>query len=225
MINFPSLCVDNFYSNPDKVREFALQQEFKPDPHGRWPGKRTEELWKLDNSFFNDFALKFFSLFFDVEKTGFKYVLSVRFQLIEPYASNEDSLKNTGWIHYDDKENKLGGVIYLTPAAALTSGTSLFQQTKISPLVGEQEQTKNKFYKDNNDVDYDNLLDAHNNAFTETVRFNNVYNRLICFDTQVAHKANSFCAGSEPRLTQVFFLEKFESDHSLTPIQRHKQYL
>ena len=42
------IIVDDFYSNPDSVREFALQQEFKV--RGNYPGQRTV-------SFLND-ALK-----------------------------------------------------------------------------------------------------------------------------------------------------------------------
>jgi len=39
------IITDDFYSNPNEVREFALQQEFKV--RGNFPGQRTE-------SFLND---------------------------------------------------------------------------------------------------------------------------------------------------------------------------
>jgi hypothetical protein len=44
-MRFNSLTIDNFYSNPMDVREFALRQEFKV--RGNYPGQRTE-------SFLND---------------------------------------------------------------------------------------------------------------------------------------------------------------------------
>jgi hypothetical protein len=39
-MRFNSLTIDNFYSNPMDVREFALKQEFKV--RGNYPGQRTE---------------------------------------------------------------------------------------------------------------------------------------------------------------------------------------
>ena len=44
-MRFNSLTIDDFYSNPMEVREFALKQEFKV--RGNYPGLRTE-------SFLND---------------------------------------------------------------------------------------------------------------------------------------------------------------------------
>ena len=40
-----ALVIDDFYGDPDKVRNFALKQEFKV--RGNYPGQRTE-------SFLND---------------------------------------------------------------------------------------------------------------------------------------------------------------------------
>lgn len=37
-----ALIIDDFYSNPEEVREFALEQEFKV--RGNYPGMRTEPL-------------------------------------------------------------------------------------------------------------------------------------------------------------------------------------
>ena len=68
MLHFPAVCVDNFYSDPDRVREWALSLEYKPPPAGQWPGKRSEKLHILDSKFFNDFCCKIFSLYFDLEK-------------------------------------------------------------------------------------------------------------------------------------------------------------
>ena len=38
-INCPYLVIDNFYSDPNKIREFVLKQEFKI--RGNYPGQRT----------------------------------------------------------------------------------------------------------------------------------------------------------------------------------------
>ena len=39
-MRFNSITIDDFYVNPDDVREFALKQEFKV--RGNYPGQRTE---------------------------------------------------------------------------------------------------------------------------------------------------------------------------------------
>jgi hypothetical protein len=51
-MRFNSLTIDDFYSNPMDVREFALRQEFKV--RGNYPGQRTE-------SFLNDSIKKTFT--------------------------------------------------------------------------------------------------------------------------------------------------------------------
>ena len=37
------IITDNFYSDPDRVRQFALSQEFKV--RGNFPGSRTQSFW------------------------------------------------------------------------------------------------------------------------------------------------------------------------------------
>lgn len=221
MIHFPAICVDNFYSDPDRVREWALSLDYKPAPAGQWPGKRSEKLHLVDPQFFNDFCCKVFSLYFDLEQVDISWVVHTQFQLIEPFDQNPNSVKNTGWIHYDD-DDIFGGIIYLTPDIDSNCGTSIFIQDRESP--GTRSKTaKEKFYSTGNDSDYESILNEHNSCFTETIQYKNVYNRMISFDGETAHKANSFYT-TLPRLTQVFFVDKVESV-SKWPIARHKRYL
>jgi hypothetical protein len=42
-MRFNSLTIDDFYANPDEVREFALNQEFKV--RGNYPGQRTKSFF------------------------------------------------------------------------------------------------------------------------------------------------------------------------------------
>ena len=48
--------------------------------------------------------------------------------------------------------------------------------------------------------------DESDNDFDETIRFNNVYNRMICYNTFSWHGAMSTNAGDDDRLTLVFFI-------------------
>ena len=43
---FPILCQDDFFDNPDEIREYALSLDYKSDENGHWPGVRTRPLHK-----------------------------------------------------------------------------------------------------------------------------------------------------------------------------------
>jgi hypothetical protein len=54
---YPITIVDNFYENPDEVRQLALSQQYYPaseldNSEGIFPGKRTHELGSIDSDFF-----------------------------------------------------------------------------------------------------------------------------------------------------------------------------
>ena len=222
MINFPAICVDNFYSEPDKVREWALSLDYEPAPGGQWPGKRSEKLHLVDPVFFENFCKKVFSLYFDVERNDIQWIVHTQFQIIEPFDQDPNSTKNTGWVHYDD-DSVFGGLIYLTPDIDSKCGTSIFQQREPLPFDIKGKSTKESFYKTGNSENYDDVLTEHNSVFDETIRYNNVYNRLISFDGETPHKANSFYT-EIPRLTQVFFVDKIDITCKW-PIARHRDYL
>ena len=63
---FPITCVDDFYSEPDNIRDFALSLEYGKDELSNFPGQRTKMLHEIDSYFFNIFCEKIFSLFFNL---------------------------------------------------------------------------------------------------------------------------------------------------------------
>jgi hypothetical protein len=218
---FPAICLDDFYSNPDEVRNFALKQDFYISKNGAWPGERTDKIHNIDLDFYNNFCKKLFSVFYDFGKSTVRWKVDTSFQKISAFSSDKNSIKNKGWIHWD-KDQLFAGIIFLEPDADLNSGTSLFNL--INPESLDNTDVKNKFYKSGLDDAYDNQLSTHNNSFVETIRFNNLYNRAIMFDGTVPHGVNSFWTGKEFRLTQVFFVSEVESD-TKTPVERHREYL
>jgi len=117
----PLTVVDNFFDDPDAVREFALAQEFLPDPTGHWPGTRTKSLHLIDNDIFDIFARKYFSLFFAVEKLG--WTVDARFQKIGKHYGK-------GWAH-NDIGVIITGIVYLNPAPAPNSGTVLLDKRSL----------------------------------------------------------------------------------------------
>lgn len=221
MKNIPAICVDEFYTEPNKIREFALAQSYYPCNQGTFPGLRTEDLQTLDNILYKKFCQKLFSLFFDLERTTVRYQVRTSFQLIKYMHVIHNSPKNLGWVHVD--ENVIfAGVIFLTPDIDLNCGTSIFKLIDKSKL--DNSDAKQRFFKDHTDLNYEDRLQMHRSAYEETIRFNNIYNRMICFDAESAHGVNNYYSSKEPRLTQVFFVEKIEADVA-SPISRHKKYL
>lgn len=133
MRKFPTLCIDDFYKNPDEVREFALKQDFC-DTSKYWPGRRTRLLDKLNRTFFDMFCEKLFSIFYDFE-SRVEWEVFTTFQMIPPLSPDKDSPKNVGLIHrddggYDDYKDYgmvFAGIIYLTPEIDKNCGTSIFK--------------------------------------------------------------------------------------------------
>ena len=151
------LIVDDFYSNPDSVRNFALGQEFSI--RGNFPGNRTRSFWTDDVKHaiehYMQFAGKITNSFDDSGYTG-------AFQL----ATANDRT----WIH-SDTNNMWAGVCYLTPDAPYTGGTGLFRHK----ATGEHS----KITTDHEGYDYTkyDLFD----------RIGNKYNRLIIYRADLFH--------------------------------------
>jgi len=224
MRNFPVTVLDNFYENPELVRQFALSLDNFPDPHGWWPGKRTLSLGKVNQTqtFFQTFCKKLFGLFYDFDYQDVSYNVDTSFQSISNYSENPDSKLNVGWIH-SDKECIFSGVIYLNPNSQESAGTNIYS------LIDEKDSYLNqsekfKLYNGKepvNEVEYARQLLENNNKFRETINIKNVYNRMILFEGGVYHGVPSFySSSSEPRLTQVFFVYKTEGGRY--PVVRSK---
>ena len=59
---FPTTCIDNFYKDPDGIRNFALSLNYN-DNSGNFPGLRTDNLNKIDAQFYKQSVNKLLSLF------------------------------------------------------------------------------------------------------------------------------------------------------------------
>ena len=221
MRKFPVTVLDNFYENPELVRQFALSLDNFPDSTGRWPGKRTLSLHEINQTFFQTFCKKLFNLFYDLDYQNVSYNVDTSFQSISNYSENPDSKLNVGWIH-QDIECICSGVVYLNPNSQENTGTNIY--SLIDENVSLDQSEKFKLYKGKepvNEVEYARQLLKNNNKFKETINIKNVYNRMILFEGGVYHGVPSFySSSSEPRLTQVFFVYKTEGGRY--PVVRSK---
>jgi hypothetical protein len=211
----PVTIFDNFFDDPDKVRSWALQQEYFPDPDGRWPGLRTKSVYELDEPFFHSTCKKFFSQFYDLhEDKEIRWVVSMKFQIVH---GDYDS----GWIHSDEEFAQITGIIYLSPNSNLNGGTSIYREkANLIQHVHRNLKYKENFYKNNMTIeDAKKYKEEHNAQYEETIRISNVYNRLISFDSHLHHAAQEFFGeGQDSRLTLVFFVKKLFVNN--TPVSR-----
>lgn len=219
---FPISCVDNFYSNPDEIREFALSQTFG-EQTGNFPGERTTELHLINENFFASFCTRLFSLFYQFQTEEIKWVVESYFQKIYPYDKDKNSLMNEGWIHLDSNDSIAAGVIYLNPNSNPNAGTSFFHD--INSDYECDWNLRNDLYR-GEQVDREHYLEEkqkNTNAYKKTLEIKNIYNRLSFYGTQYPHRETNFCASdTEPRLTQIFFVKELYS--LSTPIERKNSY-
>lgn len=120
MITPSIIVIENFYEEPDKIREYALQQKYRYGGTS-FPGKRT------DNNYYP-------TGIHDTLKTLLSpYFSDIR--ISERSSNGEFQITNKhdkSWIHQDKMSEKfkatIAGVCYLTPNAPLDSGTIFFEK-------------------------------------------------------------------------------------------------
>jgi hypothetical protein len=188
--------IDEFYKNPDEIRNYALLQDF--DGRGNFAGLRT---------------IRSFGNIELYDKISF-YINLMGYNII--YFNNNDfnggncsftysifNDKPKSWIHVDNIHGKdkfqgleyinMAGVLYLTPNAPLNGGTIFYDFDYSNSL-------------------YDPNIPIHEYTFDETKwkkkdTIGNVYNRLILFNADIFHSIDKLFGTNkyDGRLTQNFF--------------------
>lgn len=200
---FPTIVFDNFYQDPDLVRQFALDQDFFKGNRGSWPGLRTELLHKTEPEFFTIFLKKMTHI---LKNYGFTEILELQtgFQLI-------DESYGRGWVHDDDPKLHVAGVVYLNKEGVIPgSGTTIYND---APDFNGERYTK-MFMNDVLEASpeereqYAKYREEQISHFTPNTIVDNVYNRLVMFDSRCWHSADKFFGKTkeDSRLTQVFFI-------------------
>ena len=201
---FPTVIYDNFFVNPDKIVEFANNQDYFPTSDGAWPGCRTEQISVLAPELYADIGSRINSIFFPTCVDN--YAIEMRFQKISPFHENQYDRKNRGWIHRD-RNVYYGGIIYLNKNPEPNTGTNLYQEKKgYSVANPHNEMVKRKLYlnEEINTEEYNNSFDDHFNQYKATVKVESVYNRLFMFNSKEFHGVETFGKEQE-RLTISFF--------------------
>ena len=181
--------VDNFYEDPDSMREFALEQEYDIGGIGRgYIGNRTHQQFlfpELKGRFENIMGRKIIK--------WEEYGMNGRFQYCwsgQPVVYHCDSQM---W----------GGMIYLTPDAPFQCGTSLYANKDNRVRRGCESGGRIAWEGKEGDP----FLDG--TPFEPVDVLGNVYNRLVIFDAQCIHSASEYFGTVKEncRLWQMFFFD------------------
>ena len=181
------LIIDDFYRNPDEVREMALSLKF--DVKGNYPGARTECIsdggWRL-------YIKEYLESLINKKITNFPYEYNTSFQF-----TTKDSKT---WVHHDALS--YAAVVYLTPNPEKDSGTAIFRHKKTGIMKHYEgaEDFNNQVTKEE---DWEMVVEAKN-----------VYNRIVIYDSMYYHRSVVPGFGStkhDGRLFQTFFFDTQES--------------
>ena len=177
--------IDNFYTNVDEVRAFALDQSF--NVKGTFPGMRTAPQEKTRSNYLK----KFFEENVVKEKINYwpvEYNTAYQFT----------TMKDKTWIHHD--ETTWAAVVYLTPEAPIESGTAMYRHKKtgIFNWSPEDRIDYNKIKRFTNDL----------NNWEQIMFVANIYNRMVLYRGSLYHRSVLPGFGHDKytgRLFQTFF--------------------
>ena len=200
---WPSICVDNFFINPEEIVEFANKLKYQKDPKGEWPGERSDPLHLIDYNFFNHIGKKFFSVLYPMNYKDIKYNMTLYFQKIS------SKYKNVGWVH-SDHGKEITAICYLSKHK--NCGTSIYNYKGLYPKL-KNNKKKEEQYKTFSVKNEDILVKENNENYEETISFKSKYNRIIMFDSTQHHAAHKFIEDGikEDRLTLIGFINEIQS--------------
>jgi len=221
MKSYPVTIVDNFFDDPDYVRDLALSLTYTTSPDGRWPGSRSKGVHLINKDLFYYISRRIELLFSQVEPV--KWTKTMEFQRISPYSTDKWDRRNRGWVHCEndspDQKVLFGGIIYLTKDPEPDTGTSIYKAKNGFRFDRDDCDEYKKALYAGKDVDvdeYNKMYDLHHEQYIETVKCESVFNRLIVFGSDVIHAAQTF--GTKERLTLPFFC--YQPERPLPPLAR-----
>jgi hypothetical protein len=176
--------IDNFYDNPDEVREFALGQYYWDDEG--YVGMRTRKQFEVEGI-----------------KERFEKIMNSKITKWNDYGMNgrfQSNIAGSPTAHHCDSQ-QWAAMIYLTPNAPFSAGTRIIANKKNKIYHNEQGEVLDFFPNQKTFTD---------GTLFETVdMIGNVYNRLAIFDAGSLHCAGDYFGWdiASGRLWQMFFFD------------------
>jgi len=179
--------VDNFYENPDEVRNYALNQNYWDSGHGGVG-------WRTRKQFIFDGVKEKIESIMGAKITNWADVYSICGVFQAGFAGTPN-------VYHMDSQ-KYAAMIYLTPDAPYQAGTKVVANKKTGLFHLSQSDNLSDFFP-NQETFTDGTL------FEDIDVFGNVFNRLVIFDSKCIHTACDYFGHSinTGRLWQMYFFD------------------
>lgn len=184
--------VDDFYSDPDWVREYAMNN-LNFNPSGYHKGQRSSDRFILEGT-----------------KEKFEEILGKKITNwnhesyangVFQYCTSQDPI-----VYHVDSQT-YAAMVYLTPDAPLQTGTATYKSkitgaTRFDETMGDDYFNTFKGLSNNM-----NFYDSTTYEVVDTVA--NVYNRLVMFDSKTIHAATGYFGDAieNARFFHLFFFD------------------
>jgi len=238
-MRFPIVCFDDFYTDPDQVRDYALSLPYSTEG-GIYPGLRTRELSAYNDDFHYMSVHKFLSMCDDFDSPEVDISVDTFFQKIWRFSKDKDSPLNGGWIHTDNA-TAFAGLVYLSPDPDPDAGTTIYRRKKdaIIPewaIKDDSGVNKSQFIDDvlasesycpiDSIKHYEKGIVENSNQYEPTLEVKNKYNRMIGYDGDQNHCMTTCWTDDDEdfRLTQVFFIKTMRCNSMKFPNVRCERY-
>ena len=201
---FPITIIDNFYKDFDKIKNFINKISFYDKGKNTIPGEESKLLNEINYNMFQECCKKLLSIFYDREKIQ-QIQFDCRTRFRKTFSMGEN-YSNDGWIHIDEP-NKLSAIFYLQ--GDYNEGTSFFVKKNLNFDFSHLNLKKQMYdgIKPNFNQ-YNKALIMHNDQFSEILKVPLIKNRMVIFDSSIAHKADGHGTKEFPRIIQTFFFNK-----------------
>lgn len=189
------IVVDNFYADPDLVREYAMKNlEFAPSDYHK--GQRSQSRYILDGT-----------------KEKLEKVIGRKITNWNHggYANGVFQFCTADQpIVYHVDSQMYAAMVYLTPDAPPQTGTAMYRSkvTGVSSFPGQESRTGSEYYDTFKGLSNDmNFYDG--TQFEKIDDIGNVYNRLVIFNSSQLHAATEYFgdAINNARFFHMFFFD------------------
>lgn len=192
------IVVDNFYQDPDSVRDYALSVEYQEDKVRNWPGRDSEHEHGKEE------LTEVCSDIVGMELT------TKSCNKCSYFRRTKIGQHGTQDVHFDPNPGLVwAGVIYLTPTLHPTGGTKFWKHKRtgweFAPGRAEAEQHGIQSHGDM--VDFFNIEGKDRSKWIETDNIAFKYNRLVMFNPFMWHSNGEWFGTDDQsaRLVQLLF--------------------